>query len=629
MCGICGILDLTGQPIDQKILRQMADTLAHRGPDAEGFYCNPAAEGSPAVGLAHRRLSIIDIATGQQPLANEAGTVWIVFNGEIYNYLDVREELLHKGHVFKTRSDTETIVHAYEEWGESCVDRLRGMFAFAIWDENRQRLFVARDRLGIKPLYYYWDGKTLIFGSEIKAIVANPRVARKLNLEALCDYFTLLYIPAPKSIFQNIHKLEAGHVLTLTAGTVKIHQYWDLHFHPDLEVEENEWQERILTKLEEAVRIRLMSEVPLGAFLSGGVDSSAVVALMAGLMHESVKTASIGFQEQAFNELPYARQIAGQFTTDHHEQMVSPDSVAILDQLAWYFDEPFADSSAVPTYYVSQVAKQKVTVCLSGDGGDENFAGYRRYYFDRLENAIRSCIPTLIRQQCIKPLAGLYPKMDWAPQMFRAKTLLTNLAMDQVEGFFNSMSWFQGSRESLFTDDVTQQLAGYSPIDTFRRHYANAPQDPLSAVQYIDIKTYLVDDILTKVDRASMAHALEVRVPLLDHEFMELVANIPSKLKLKGREGKYILKKSLEQKLRHDTLHRPKKGFSVPLGQWLKNDLKPLFEQSVLNQTANTTQLLNKRTVETIWREHQSGQRERSAELWPILFFQKWREKWL
>jgi asparagine synthase (glutamine-hydrolysing) len=309
--------------------------------------------------------------------------------------------------------------------------------------------------------------------------------------------------------------------------------------------------------------------------------------------------------------------------------MVSPDSVAILDQLVWYFDEPFADSSAVPTYYVSHVAKQKVTVCLSGDGGDENFAGYRRYYFDRLENTIRSCIPTIIRQQCIKPLAGLYPKMDWAPQMFRAKTLLTNLAMDPVEGFFNSMSWFQGSRESLFTEDVTRQLAGYSPIDTFRRHYANAPQDPLSAVQYIDIKTYLVDDILTKVDRASMAHALEVRVPLLDHEFMELVANIPSSLKLKQREGKYILKKSLERKLPHDTLYRPKKGFSVPLGQWLKNDLKSLFEQSVLNRSVKTTQLLNKRTVETIWREHQSGQRERSAELWPILFFQKWLDKWL
>lgn len=629
MCGICGIIDLTGQPIDQDILRRMADTLAHRGPDAEGFYYNPAVGGSPAVGLAHRRLSIIDIATGQQPLANEDGTVWIVFNGEIYNYLDVREELLHKGHVFKTRSDTETIVHAFEEWGESCVDRLRGMFAFAIWDENRQRLFVVRDRLGIKPLYYYWDGKTLIFGSEIKAIVANPRVARTLNLEALCDYFTLLYIPAPKSIFQNIHKLEAGHVLTLAAGTVKIQQYWDLHFHPDLEVSENEWQERILTKLEEAVRIRLMSEVPLGAFLSGGVDSSAVVALMAGLMHEPVKTASIGFQEQSFNELPYARQVAGQFATDHHEQMVKPDSVAILDQLVWYFDEPFADSSAVPTYYVSQVAKQKVTVCLSGDGGDENFAGYRRYYFDRMENSIRSFIPNIIRQQCIKPLAGLYPKMDWAPQMFRAKTLLTNLAMDPVEGFFNSMSWFQGSRASLFTEDVTRQLAGYSPIDTFRRHYANAPQDPLSAVQYIDIKTYLVDDILTKVDRASMAHSLEVRVPLLDHEFMELVANIPSKLKLKSREGKYILKKSLERKLQHDTLYRPKNGFSIPLGQWLKNDLKSLFEKSVLNQTAKTIQLLNKRTVETIWREHQTGQRERSAELWPILFLQKWLDKWL
>lgn len=630
MCGICGIIDLTGQPIDLEILRQMADTLAHRGPDAEGFYCNPAVGGTSAVGLAHRRLSIIDIATGQQPLANEDGTVWIVFNGEIYNYLDVREELLHKDHVFKTRSDTETIVHAYEEWGESCVDRLRGMFAFAIWDENRQRLFVARDRLGIKPLYYYWDGKTLIFGSEIKAIVANPRVARKLNLEALCDYFALLYIPAPKSIFQNIYKLEAGHVLMVAAGTLKIHQYWDLHFHPDLEVSENEWQERILAKLEEAVRIRLMSEVPLGAFLSGGVDSSAVVALMAGMMQEPVKTASIGFQEQSFNELPYARQVAGQFATDHHEQMVRPDSVAILDQLVWYFDEPFADSSAVPTYYVSQVAKQKVTVCLSGDGGDENFAGYRRYYFDRLENTIRSFIPTFIRQQFVKPLAGMYPKIDWAPQMFRAKTLLTNLAMDPVEGFFNSMSWFQGSRESLFTGDVARQLAGYSSIDTFRRHYANAPKDPLSAVQYIDIKTYLVDDILTKVDRASMAHALEVRVPLLDHEFMELVANIPSNLKLKGREGKHIFKKFLQHHLPQDILYRQKKGFSFPLASWLKSDLRPIFENMVFDSSPSKMDtFLDIMTVKRMWDGHQSGLRDHSTELWTILFFEKWMRNWL
>jgi len=626
MCGIAGIVDLRGQRVDQAILKKMADTLSHRGPDAEGFYCSPAASRPLAVGLAHRRLSIIDIATGQQPLANEDGTVWIVFNGEIYNYLAVRNELISKGHRFRTNSDTETIVHAYEEWGEGCVTRLRGMFAFAIWDENRQELFAARDRLGIKPFYYCQNDTTFLFASEIKAIVAHPFVKREIDPLALADYFTLLYIPAPKSIFKSIRKLPAGHTLTLGAnGQLRIRQYWDITFTPDYTLTENQWSEKIIEKLTESIKIRLMSEVPLGAFLSGGIDSSAVVALMSGLMNEPVKTSSIGFNEDKFNELPYAREIAERFHADHHVKTIKANAAEILDKLTWYYDEPFADSSALPTYYVCQVAKEKVSVCLSGDGGDENFAGYRRYYYDRLENQVRGIFPLVFRQNVIGPLARIYPKMDWAPQVFRAKTLLTNLSLSPAEGFFNTMSWFQGQRDSLFSADMHAALGGYSSLTVFEELMKKAPTDPLSAIQYIDMKTYMVEDILTKVDRASMAHSLEVRVPIIDHEFMELVARIPSGLKLHGKVGKYIFKKALETTLPQETLYRKKMGFSIPLSRWLRNELKLVFEETVFGESSlEIGNILNMQTIGNLWDAHQAGSRDFGSELWAILFFAKW-----
>ena len=644
MCGIAGIFHLDGEPIDPSILKAMADTLAHRGPDDEGFYLNhpSAISHQPRsmshelstmshIGLAHRRLSIIDLSSGHQPMSNEDGTVWIVFNGEIYNFPSLRNDLVSKGHIFKTRSDTETIVYAYEEWGEACVNRLRGMFAFAIWDGRRQRLFLARDRLGIKPLYYYWDGKRLLFGSELKAILAYPRVRRDLNLQALYDYFCLLYIPAPKSIFKNIFKLPAGHTLTMGQNCQpQVQEYWDISFDPEESVSEQEWCERIIEKLREAVKIRLMSDVPLGAFLSGGIDSSAVVGLMASLVDEPIKTASIGFQEEEFNELPYAGQVADHFETDHHEKIVRPDAVTVLEKLVWHFDEPFADSSAVPTYYVSEVARQKVTVALSGDGGDENFAGYRRYYFDVLENHLRGFFPSLFRKYAIGGIAKIYPKADWAPQIFRAKTLLTNLSLDPIEGFFHSMSWFEGLRDRLFLPEFHKELSDYSTIDVFKGHYGSASaDDPLSAVQYLDIKTYLADDILTKVDRASMAHSLEVRVPLLDHRFMEMVASIPWNLKLNGREGKYIFKKALEAFIPHDVLYRRKMGFSIPLSRWLRNELKPLFEESVFSPTAVSTSFLDMKTIRRMWQEHQSGIWDRGPELWTILFWEQWGRKWL
>ena len=629
MCGITGIVNNDSMPVEKNVLRKMAAILSHRGPDDEGFYFNRKS-GACQVGLAHRRLSIIDVATGRQPLSNEDGTVWIVFNGEIYNYLPLRQELQQKGHTFRTNSDTEAIVHAYEEWNESCATHLRGMFAFAIWDEKNQRLFLARDRLGIKPLYYYWNPNRFVFGSELKAIMAAPEVTKQIDLQALYDYFTLLYIPAPKSIFSNIFKLPAGHTLTLDKDkNPQVKEYWDLAFQPEQGVSSEEWQERIIEKLKESVEIRLMSEVPLGAFLSGGVDSSAVVAMMAGILDKPVQTASIGFTEKKFNELPYAKQVAELFKTNHYEKIVHPDAVDVLDKLVWFYDEPFADSSSIPTYYVSEAARQKVTVCLSGDGGDENFAGYRRYYFDQLENRLRNISPNAFRNNIIGGLARIYPKLDWAPQVFRAKTLLTNLAMDPAEGFFNSMSWFNDIRSQFINQDFKTQLAGYSSLEVFEEHFRQAPDDPLSAIQYVDMKTYMVDDILTKVDRASMAHSLEVRVPILDHEFMELAAQIPSNLKLKGREGKYIFKKSLEPSLPHDILYRSKMGFSIPLSKWFKNELKPVFEDTVLGTTSLSAQHLNITTVKQIWQEHQAGNRERSPELWSILFFEKWLREWM
>lgn len=637
MCGIAGIVNFEGSPVDRNILKRMTDTLCHRGPDEGGYFINSSVAGigpkwkgivGPGnVGLGHRRLSIIDISSGHQPMASADGKIWIVFNGEIYNFKSLREDLQKKGHTFQTRSDTETIIYAYRQWGQDCVTRLRGMFAFAIWDEDKQQLFIARDRIGKKPLYYRWNGDQLLFGSELKAILAYPGVPRELNPQALYDYFCLLYIPAPKSIYKDIHKLPAAHTAVFRKGQLPyIRQYWDLRFDPDYSVSEDEWCEGIREKLKECVRIRLESEVPLGAFLSGGIDSSAVVATMSDLMDSSVKTSSIGFQDQKFNELPYAQEMVKRYGTDHQEAIVKADAVDVLDKLVWHYDEPFADSSAIPTYYVSKMTRERVTVALSGDGGDENFAGYRRYYFDFMENRLRGLFPSFLRQTAVAGLAAVYPKADWLPQIFRAKTLLTNLTLSPMEGYFNSMSWFGREKEKILSPELRRELKGYSPLEIFE-HYGKAAdtKDPLARIQYVDVKTYLVEDILTKVDRASMANSLEVRVPLLDHEFMELAARIPSGMKLRGREGKYLFKKALEPVVPHGILYRPKRGFSIPLKDWLRGDLKPVFEKAVFNSPV--ADYLDSSAVHALWKGHQSGVSDFAAELWSILFFAKWVER--
>jgi asparagine synthase (glutamine-hydrolysing) len=624
MCGIAGIYNYkTLEPVSERLLKSMNDSLAHRGPDAEGFYQ------SGPIGLGHRRLSIIDLDAGHQPMTNEDETVWVVFNGEIYNFPELRDFLISKGHCFKTRSDTEAIVHLYEEQGEACFASLRGMFAIAIWDERQRKLVLGRDRVGKKPLYYYHDGSKIVFASEIKAILQVPRVSRDVDLQALSDYFSFLYVPAPKSIFKSIRKILPGHYLTLTSRGLRETQYWDLSFAQVDELTEKQWADKLLDGLQEAVRVRLISEVPLGAFLSGGVDSSSVVAMMQKVIEGPVITSSIGFDEKEFDELPYARSVASRFATTHYEQVVRPDALAVVEKLAWHYDEPFADSSAVPTYYVSKVAREHVTVALSGDGGDENFAGYRRYYFDQRENWIRSWLPSSVRQPVFGALASVYPKADWAPQIFRGKATFQNLARCPVEAYFRSVCACQPElKRALLHGDVQRQLRGYDSLDVLREHYEKANTDDLlSRVQYVDIKTYLTDDILAKVDRASMAVSLEVRAPILDHKFMELAARIPSSLKLRGMEGKHIFKKALRRCLPESILYRRKMGFAIPLAQWFRGELKEMAHETLFGNDG--ADLLDSSAVKKVWGEHQKGFRDRSTELWTLFMFRLWQSKFL
>ncbi len=621
MCGIAGVFDAEGRsPIARATVERMTGALAHRGPDDDGFH----VEGP--IGLGHRRLSIIGVSTGHQPIFTEDRRHAIVFNGEIYNYLPLREELKQLGCRFATETDTEVILYAYRVWGRESVRRLRGMFAYAIWDTAERTLFLARDRLGIKPLYYHWDGHRIRFGSEIKAILADPEARVTLDPLALDEYLTYLYVPAPRSIYREVRKLPAAHTLTVSASGIDEQEYWDLSFTPGPERSEEETARGLRDALTDSVSVHLMSEVPLGAFLSGGIDSSAVVATMARLIDRPVQTASIGFKESAYDELPYARRMAQAFGADAHERIVDANAADILDRLSWFYDEPFADSSMVPTYYVSQVARERVIVCLSGDGGDENFAGYRRMRYDYLENRIRAAIPGGIRRGLLGPLARLYPKADWLPRPLRAKTLLTNLTLSPERAYHNTMRWFTPEmKRALYRPELREAVGDHDAFEVMGRYFRKSEGwHPLSRIQYVDIKTYLVDDILTKVDRASMAHSLEVRVPLLDHEFMEYAAAIPADLKLRGGEGKHIFKRSLRGLVPDEVLDRRKMGFSVPLDRWFRNGLRRPFEERVLGSDAFTATLFEQAAIRRWWGEHQRGVRDHSYALWALLVLEHW-----
>jgi asparagine synthase (glutamine-hydrolysing) len=619
MCGLCGMFESGGtRVVSREKLKAMADTIRHRGPDDEGFYA------SGPVGLAHRRLSIIDVEGGHQPLSNEDGSIWIAFNGEIYNFEDLNRQYLSSGHTFRTRSDTETIVHLYEELGEACFAELRGMFSIALWDGRKKQLLLARDRVGKKPLFYAWDGQRLLFGSEIKALFPAGGLSKEIDLEALSDYFSYQYVPAPKTIYRSVRKLRPAHYLVANAEGIREVPYWDLSFADTQQKSEAEWCEALLAEYRTAVRSRLISEVPLGAFLSGGVDSSSVVALMNDFQ-SPVTTCSIGFSESEYDEATDARHFAATLGANHFEHIVRPNAVDLVPKLAWHYDEPFADSSAVPTYYVSNVARQHVTVVLSGDGGDENFVGYRRYKLTHWEDQLRSRVPAAVRRNLFGPLGRMYPKLDWAPRIVRGKSTFQSLARSPIDGYFHGVSCCPPELKSrLLGGDVLRRLNGYDSADVLRFHYDRAQtNDPLSRIQYVDIKTYLVDDILTKVDRASMANSLEVRCPLLDHKLMELAARMPSTLKLHRNQGKYVFKKSLEHVLPREILTRSKKGFAVPVAEWFRGELKPYAQDALFERH---DEILNESFLKSCWNQHQRGQRDWSALLWCVLMFRAWQE---
>ena len=621
MCGIVGILDTRGQgEIDPRLLERMNETQLHRGPDAGGLHIEPG------VGLGHRRLSIIDLSTGQQPMANADGSVVVIFNGEIYNFQALIPELAKLGYAFRTRSDTEAIIHAWEAWGESCVEHLRGMFAFALWDRNRSTLFLARDRLGVKPLHYATapDGR-FVFGSELKSLLAYPGFDRAIDPCAVEEYFALGYVAEPRTIFAAARKLPPAHTLTFRRGAAEpvLRRYWDPRFTLDNRLGVDDAVDELRARLAQSVELRMISDVPLGAFLSGGVDSSAVVATMAGLSQAPVNTCSIAFSDPSFDESTFAQQVSDRYHTRHFVDRVDSDDFDLIDDLARLYDEPFADSSAIPTYRVCQLARKHVTVALSGDGGDESFGGYRRYRFHLAEERMRRALPPSVRRPMFSFLGQVYPKADWAPRYLRAKSTFEALGRDDVGAYFHSMSIVrEGMRQRLFSGAFKARLGGYHASDVFQRHARLADtDDPLALIQYIDLKTYLVGDINTKVDRASMAHSLEVREPLMDHPLVEWLATLPSSLKMRAGEGKWLLKRSMDSRLPPDLLYRPKMGFSVPLAKWLRGPLRDRLRSTLLGERLAATGYFDHRSLRELVDAHQSGRRDYSSPLWALLMF--------
>lgn len=623
MCGITGFVNFSGHErcAAQARVRRMADTIAHRGPDGEGFYVDDFAA------LGHRRLAIIDVAAGQQPMGILEGQLQIVFNGEIYNFLEVRKQLEAKGHSFRTNSDTEVILVAYLEWSERCVDRLNGMFAFAIWDARARTLLLARDRVGKKPLYYYRMGSIIAFASELKAMRAGGLCTSEVDPEALDCYFSFGYVPAPRTIYHGVRKLRAARTLVVSASAESERQYWSLSFANPVVRSLPDAVDEFESLLDHAVRQRLMSEVPLGVFLSGGLDSSLVVSSMARLMDRPVITNSIGFEDQEFNELSLAGEVAEHLKTDHKEFVVQPQAADILEKIAWHFDEPLADSSAVPTWYVCQMARRRVTVALSGDGGDEAFGGYTfRYMPHRAESRLRSALPPALRSGLFGSLGAFWPISARLPKPFRLKTIFENLAVGDAEAFYRDLIWLrEDARTVLYTKDFLEKLKGFTPFETVQPYYAqNDAADALGRAQFTDIHFYMTDDVLVKVDRMSMAHSLEVRSPLLDHRILEFAAKLPSVLKMDTRRGKLPLRALAGRRLPPETQKAPKRGFSIPAARWLRNELRPIAESLLFDQSATIVGVLEPRAVRRIWQEHLDESRDHSVFVWGLMMLGLW-----
>jgi asparagine synthase (glutamine-hydrolysing) len=618
VCGIAGIVRWDHAPVFEHEIRSMCGAMLHRGPDAEGVYLGAG------VALGMRRLSIIDLDNGQQPVSNEDGSVWVVFNGEIYNYRELRRDLERSGHTFQTASDTETIVHLYEDLGPRCVDRLRGMFAFAIWDVRRQQLLLARDRIGIKPLYYAERDGELMFASELKPILQLPGIARSRSVswEAASHLFTFLATPASQSIVEGIRKLEPARIATATAGRpLRIERYWNVDFVPDDNATEDELVERLRELLVESVVLHEVSDVPVGAFLSGGIDSSAIVATMVGLASDRVKTFSIGFAEEGYNELGPARQVARAFGTDHHDLILRPDVVGIVEDLTWYLDEPFGDTSAIPTYMVAKLASEHVKVVLSGDGGDELFAGYDKYLVEQRERRFDR-VPAGIRR-----LAGAVG--DAMPDGMRGRRFLQHLALDGPRRYLHASTLFQaGQLRALLHDDVFEAVSRHDPWAPALAVLEPKGGDWLSAIQYSDLESYLPLDILTKVDRMTMAHSIEARPPLLDHKLVEFAATVPAHIRLRGGTTKYLLKRAMRGILPDGIIDRPKQGFAVPLARWFRGELAGFARDLLLSATCRQRGFFKATCIEGLLKQHEQG-RDLSLQLWTILSFELWCRRFL
>lgn len=624
MCGICGVISRDGDhPVGESLLRTMNNSMTHRGPDDAGHYIDDRA------GLAMRRLSIIDLSTGHQPIPNEDQTVWIVFNGEIYNYQEIRRDLEQKGHLFVTQSDTEAIVHAYEEYGVECLHRLNGMFTFAIWDTVQQQFFMARDRLGIKPMYYHLSRHHLIFGSELKAVLAHPETPRTINFTALDQFLTLEYIPSPHTIFEDVHKLPPGHWMLLKNGRLTIQQYWNIE-RMDVPQSDDACIEHLTELIRDAVKIRMIADVPLGAFLSGGIDSSTIVSFMSELASQPVKTFSIGFGNRTYNELPFARQVAEMYGTNHYEEFLEADIADMAMRLVSHFDEPFGDFSIFPTYLVSEVARRFVTVTLSGDGGDEIFGGYDTYVAQNMDQRYYGRLPGWMRQRALPFMLNMLP-----PQP--AKKGFINKAKRFVEGGALPPAWqhtrwmmFMNDRDKsqLYRPDVVTALNGDSPGLLIERYFDEAaPQNQLAKQQYVDVKTYMVDDILVKVDRMSMATSLEARVPLLDHRIVEFALNLPPHLKLHNGETKVILRRVMKDRLPESILKKPKEGFSIPLKHWMRQELRPLMTDLLAPDTIRRRGYFEPETVTRWVQEHLNQEANHSHRLWALMVFELWHQQ--
>ncbi len=627
MCGIAGIVDFEGgDAVDrQSRVREMARIIAHRGPDSDGFYSDTHAS------LGHRRLAIIDLESGDQPMSTPDGRFHIVFNGEIYNFREVREQLEKKGHQFRTNSDTEVLLLGYVEWQGDLVERINGMFAFAIWDARDRRLFLARDRFGKKPLYLCRIGKKVIFASELKSVLASGLVEAKIDNRAVMDYLSFGFIPVPRTIFSAVSKMPSAHVRLEDATGSTETPYWTLRFGNPVTRSPRQIVEEFADLLDEAVRCRLISDVPLGAFLSGGLDSSLVVASMARIADEPVKTHTIGTNDHDTDESGIARETARFLGTDHHEFTVEPNAVDTLQRIAWHMDEPFADPSVLPTWYVCQMTRQSVTVALSGDGGDEGFGGYTfRYVPHRAEASIRRFIPAAMRSLAFGPLSSIWPRHAGLPRPLRLKSILGNLAVSDAEAFYRDLL-ILNEKDLLSTvkRDFVAQLCGYDGFETVSRFYSeDQDADALSRSQYADIKFYMTDDVLAKVDRISMAHSLEVRAPLLDYRVLEFAASLHPGERMSFRKGKLPLRALAEKRLPTSILEQPKRGFSIPVQAWLRSELKDFGGDVIFRNSGFLQEVLDRKSMRQHWDDHQSGRRDNSAFLWAAMMFGLWESEY-